>query len=147
MFKKRRKNFYTALFLMLVCLAFNVYNYNKTQRFDDDSLDKMDTKMIVRSKNSNGGIDKRNTTRGGKCNPIRGHNNLQYKVNIDGVVYPQYVPSYFDRSIDFDCLNNRTMNQRAPVILFWNPFYGNRSYYVGLGKINDTFFYLKIMHI
>lgn len=41
----------------------------------------------------------------------------QYYVVIDGVRYPKLVPSFFNRSIDFNCLN---ANTPLKTILLWN---------------------------
>jgi hypothetical protein len=70
----------------------------------------------------------------GRCNPILSSDKLQYKVKIGGVEYPQHVPIHFNRSVDFECLNNNSLSKRMPVILFWNKFYGDESFYFSLGK-------------
>lgn len=64
------------------------------------------------------------------CDPIKSKDS-QYYVNLDGVKYPQYVPLYFNRSIDFDCLNS---NPKVKLILLWTKFYGDDSFYYTIGK-------------
>jgi hypothetical protein len=64
-----------------------------------------------------------------KCNPISGHLNT---IELDGVRYPQYVPSYFNTSLNFDCLNKSSAIKK---ILFWNTFWGNLGFQYGLGVV------------
>ena len=64
------------------------------------------------------------------CQPIRS-NAEQYCVNINGVVYPQYIPSYQSQSIDFDCLNVLNATKR---ILIWNKFFGEECFGFGCSK-------------
>ena len=52
-----------------------------------------------------------------KCSPIFQINAIsQYKVLIDNILYPQSVPLYMNKSLDFTCLNKSRMHK----ILFWN---------------------------
>lgn len=44
----------------------------------------------------------------------------QYKVEIDGEIYPKSVSIYYNSSIDFACLNQ---NIERPLILYWNKFW------------------------
>ena len=44
----------------------------------------------------------------------------QYQVEIDNETYPKSVPIYYNKSINFECLN---ANSRRPLILFWNKFW------------------------
>jgi hypothetical protein len=64
------------------------------------------------------------------CSPVK-LNFQPYSANINGVAYPQYLPVHFNDSIDFHCLNN---NPRTKLILFWNKFYGDESFYYSLGR-------------
>lgn len=75
-----------------------------------------------------------NTSQSSECQPIRSGDN-QYKAEIDGVVYPQYLPNYMNKSIDFNCLNK---SNSTKVILLWNPFFGSVDYGFGLG-VRDPF--------
>jgi len=61
-----------------------------------------------------------------KCNFLTDHK--QYTVEIDGILYPQYLYLSQNRSINYDCLNNSTPMKK---ILGWNKFYG--SDYMGYG--------------
>ena len=65
-----------------------------------------------------------------KCDPIIDFN-LQYFVNINNEKYPKSVPLFYNKSIDFDCLNK---NERIKKILFWNKFFGSDSFSLGLGE-------------
>lgn len=65
-----------------------------------------------------------------KCDPIINFN-LQYFVNINNEQYPKSVPLFYNKSIDFDCLNK---NERIKKILFWNKFFGSDSFLLGLGE-------------
>jgi hypothetical protein len=66
-----------------------------------------------------------------KCNPLTSLK--QYTVKIDGLTYPQYLPSYFNVSLNFNCLNkSRAMKK----IMLWNGFFGHDDFYFGLGKVN-----------
>lgn len=40
------------------------------------------------------------------CNPLL-DNQEQFYAKIDGEIYPKLVPSFFNRSINFDCLNRK----------------------------------------
>ncbi len=65
------------------------------------------------------------------CKPVYAQNK-QYTVKFDGIVYPQYVPVYSNKSINFKCLNKSSVTKK---ILLWNTFFGNRDYSYGLGKV------------
>ena len=64
------------------------------------------------------------------CQPIR-KNVDQYYVNIDGVTYPQFIPSLHNQSIDFDCLNVLNTTKK---ILNWNTFFGQNCFTFGCSK-------------
>ena len=70
------------------------------------------------------------------CSALKKNYRDQYTVKIDGVEYPQYIPIHFDRSINFECLNrgSKANNNSNKLILFWNKFYGDESFYYRLGK-------------
>ena len=55
----------------------------------------------------------------------------QFKVEIDGVRYPQLVPLRDNATIDFDCINK---GKNPKLILLWTPFYDRDDFYFGLGK-------------
>jgi hypothetical protein len=52
-------------------------------------------------------------------------------VSLDGRNYPQYVPLYRNKSINFECLNK---NKVVKKILYWNLFFGWPDFRYGLGK-------------
>lgn len=63
-----------------------------------------------------------------KCDPIFQENlQPQYYATIDGIKYPKLVPTFFNTSINFDCLNS---NGATKTILIWN--WEEFSY--GIGK-------------
>lgn len=51
------------------------------------------------------------------CKPLL-NNKSQYYALIDGVRYPKRVPSFFNASINFDCVNSKSSNVK--IILIWN---------------------------
>ena len=63
------------------------------------------------------------------CIPIF-EKDTQYHAIIDGVRYPQSVQLFLNKSINFECLNK---SETIKKILFWNPFFKEKSYYYGLG--------------
>jgi hypothetical protein len=65
-----------------------------------------------------------------KCNPLTGLK--QYTVELDGALYPHNVPSYFNTSLDFNCLNKSSETKK---ILLWNSFFGSIDHRYGLGKV------------
>jgi hypothetical protein len=64
-----------------------------------------------------------------KCEPIY-RDKTQYQVEIDGEIYPKYVPNYFNQSLNFICLNSGRMKK----ILLWTTYFGSPHFYFGLGK-------------
>lgn len=67
-------------------------------------------------------FDTRNSQTKPACSPYRS-NFKQYSVFIDNIEYPRSpLPLYMNKSIDFDCLNEKIQVERRskPVILFWN---------------------------
>ena len=47
---------------------------------------------------------------------------VQFMIKINGIVYPQHVPLYENKSIDFGCLNRNIKSIKT--ILLWNKFNG-----------------------
>lgn len=66
-----------------------------------------------------------------ECWPILKDVN-QFYVKIDGEIYPKLVPSYFNKSIDFECLNRK---QTIKKILLWNDFGPWVDFKYGLGRV------------
>jgi hypothetical protein len=64
------------------------------------------------------------------CDPFRTSLEKQYRVKIDGLVYPQYVPDFFNKSIDYKCLDRYSDKK---VVLLWNLFFQTRDYDFGIG--------------
>lgn len=48
-------------------------------------------------------------------------NSAQFKINIDGINYPNILPLYHNRSINFKCLNS---SKTIKTILMWTKFNG-----------------------
>ncbi len=65
-----------------------------------------------------------------KCDPVYQEQKNQYQVEIDGEMYPKYVPNYLNWSLNFKCLNSGRMK----TILLWNTYFGSPYYYFGLGQ-------------
>ncbi len=53
------------------------------------------------------------------CSPVI--KQVEFSVSVDGRVYPQFVPLYRKKSIDFECLQS---NKRNKIILLWKKMYG-----------------------
>ena len=49
--------------------------------------------------------------------------NKEFSVLIDGVKYPKIIPQYYNKSIDFACL--QLLNSAPKKILFWTNFHGD----------------------
>lgn len=64
-----------------------------------------------------------------KCNPFH-LSNETFKISIDGIEYPQYVPHYMNHSYNFSCLNE---NKKRKLILVWNNFWNGDKFDYGLG--------------
>lgn len=60
------------------------------------------------------------------CNPFL-PNFSQYRVEIENEMYPKSVPMEYNKSINFECLN-RSQQQKKPLILFWNQFFGQTHF-------------------
>ena len=56
----------------------------------------------------------------------------QYYAEIDGVRYPQYISLYRNKFFDYNCINK---SSNLKKILYWNPFFGDKTYGFGLGQI------------
>jgi hypothetical protein len=52
-------------------------------------------------------------------------------VNIDGRSYPQHVPLYLNKSVNFECLNRNLITKK---ILYWNDYFEIKDFGFGLGK-------------
>jgi hypothetical protein len=67
------------------------------------------------------------------CNVIYTNHSQHYHV-FDGVQYPQYIPLYQNKSINFKCLNLKSKSN-LKTILALNKFYGKENFAYGLGKV------------
>ncbi|RNA14438.1 glyco 3-alpha-L-fucosyltransferase A-like [Brachionus plicatilis] len=65
------------------------------------------------------------------CSPLN-LNTKQFFVEIDGQTYPKIVPSFFNASINFECLNSA--QTKPKLILLWNEYGPWKDYKYGLGK-------------
>lgn len=54
-----------------------------------------------------------------------------FRIKINGVVYPQSIPLYLNETINFSCLNSNW--SKRGKILFWTPFFGNKKFSFGIG--------------
>lgn len=70
-----------------------------------------------------------------ECNPIIPlmHRNEQFYVKIDGETYPKLVPSYFNQTINFECLNRK---KKIKKILLWNRLGPWKDFKYGLGSVD-----------
>lgn len=67
-----------------------------------------------------------------KCVPIN-PDAKQFYALINNVKYPKIIPSFFNSSINFDCLNE---NSNTKIILLWNSLEFWENYKYGLGRIH-----------
>jgi len=66
-----------------------------------------------------------------KCNPfLTKYEKYQYE--LDGEIYPKSIFLSQNKSLDFDCLNDKTTSPK--LILYWNGFFGHADFSYGLGK-------------
>ena len=63
-----------------------------------------------------------------QCSPLY-PNVSNYEVSLEGRQYPQVVPIYLNKSLNFDCLNSGPLKR----ILYWNPFWWSKTYDFGVG--------------
>jgi hypothetical protein len=65
-------------------------------------------------------------------------NNPQFKVLIDNDEYPKFVPSFHNKSINFECLNRDESKKKT--ILMWNHFrmFVHNKYNFGYKKAFET---------
>lgn len=61
-------------------------------------------------------------------NPNCRSDDSQEYFNIDGISYPRYVPLYYNKRIDFNCLNQMKTRFR---ILLWTTFVGTNDFHYG----------------
>lgn len=66
-----------------------------------------------------------------KCNGVH-LNKTQFKVKLDGITYPNIVPLYHNRSLNFECLNS---SKSMKTILMWTKFKGTPLVDYGFGKV------------
>lgn len=66
------------------------------------------------------------------CNPIIENAPSQFRVLIDGEIYPKIIPSYHNTSLNFTCLNR--LKRRPSVILLWNEYNVWHDWRYGLGS-------------
>lgn len=65
-----------------------------------------------------------------KCNPCNTRAKENY-FNISGTIYPKYIPSYLNKSLNFDCINK---DNNSKVILSWTSWFGSHNFGLGNGK-------------
>ena len=63
------------------------------------------------------------------CSPLLSNATPQYEVRLDGRRYPQVVPIYLNKSLNFECLNRGPLKR----ILLWTPFWWSNSYDFEMG--------------
>jgi hypothetical protein len=133
------KNNKKLLNILIVFILFTLYlflssthslNNFKNYKIFSSLLNMTD---ILNDKNHDNGSESNKNENPAKIDKTKSlfTNDRQYKIKLDGKMYPKYVANYFNRSINFECLNK---NPKKKVILFWNPFFGNQDYGFGLGE-------------
>lgn len=123
--KSRRIVYQATLLAFLTCCGIYLYIYDRTIF----SSDKLAYLIDVDSYHSTTGP----TIKRFSCSSrFKTYDDTQYRVRIDKVEYPQNIPSYLDHRIPFECLRNTSRTRK--LILFWNKFYGDPSFYYGVGK-------------
>ena len=58
------------------------------------------------------------------CQPVINQPNFQ--TVIEGRTYPQRIPNFMNKSINFECLNTKSIKKKT--ILAWNSFFSNAFY-------------------
>ncbi len=66
-----------------------------------------------------------------ECDPFL-KNVTQFRVELDGQMYPRIIQLNQNVSINFDCLNR---SREIKKIFLWNSFFGHRDFAYGIGKI------------
>ena len=61
------------------------------------------------------------------CQPVSDQS--EFQIVIDGRQYPQRIPNYMNKSINFDCLNSKSIKKK--IILAWNKFHSYLYDYEG----------------
>jgi alpha-1,3-fucosyltransferase len=128
--------FFQSISIFLFATFFITYNWKGSSPVIDKRKEYND--FLNKVKRENDQIDKyflarilSNSSSKPDCSPFKSKD-VQYTVEIDNVAYPQYVPNYFNLSINFTCLNS---NKKAKTILYWNKLYNDLDHYkYGLGK-------------
>lgn len=65
--------------------------------------------------------DQRQTQIVYQCNIFTNETNSKFR--IDGKLYPNIIPIYHNKSIDFNCLNKKSRNAKKTILL-WTKFKG-----------------------
>jgi hypothetical protein len=121
----------TLLIIFLVTDYFNIGLKHTTSYLILGNLNLYTNSNLTIESNSSKASDNHEQESTGKCKPIYSKNK-QYTVKLEGISYPQYVPIYFNKSINFKCLNQSSVTKK---ILLWNTFFGSQDYSYGLGKL------------
>ena len=130
------KRFFLQLYMILTTIGFflinNFFNLKEGYIFylinnSTIQIAKIQTKN---SKETNTSTNYSSNSHDKNCKAIE-KVNKQYRVKIDDFDYPQYVPIYFNQSLNFKCLNS--LND-TKTILLWNNFFENPDYGYGLGE-------------
>ena len=64
------------------------------------------------------------------CSPFHRQAQQLVGVELDGRLYPQVVPTHFNRSLNFDCLNRGPLKR----IFYWTRFWWANTFDFGLGE-------------
>ncbi len=120
-YHKTRSKLLFAILILISIVIFVLYNVytrplekeNKTYYYDLNSIHKNEQQTLFIKPN---------------CSPI----NLdykQFKIQIDGITYPQSLNRFRNNTINFECLNK---SSRIKRILYWNSINNYNSYNTGL---------------
>jgi hypothetical protein len=121
------------LIILSAVVVFLLYwlGNNAVQRITDRVKSNISTKNQGNEPKPTSGISQKTSDLAAECQIIRPRVQ-QYRVTIDGVEYPRYVPLLHNKSLDFGCM--RKINSKPKLILFWTTYFADEKWWYGLGK-------------
>jgi hypothetical protein len=119
-----------AYLTSLANLFLYLYYYYLTSRKGDSAHERLIDEQTSFAVNSPELVVVTKSSSPDRCDVIQ-KTAQQYEIELDGIVYPQYVPETVNVSIDYACLSRRS--NKTKIILYWNRFFVDYVY--GVGRI------------